>query len=214
MLHRSAHSAGRDGDGWCAIITSPTVRCGAIHLKKEEIGELFHEKLGTPAGLSDPKALTEAARHHLRGAAFVKPGGRCAFGEVEAVLQTVPEYSAALKVLSVVPGVSKANVFEVLDPHEYASLDFCVLQGELGVAENAAIWVRDFPNRAAAYLAQHIAIVVSGDALVHNLHEACARLTIGPGFGQFIAGPSKTAVSSRPLVLGAHGARSCTVIVT
>jgi L-lactate dehydrogenase complex protein LldF len=38
----------------------------AIHLKKEEIGELFHEKLGTPAGLSDPKALTEAARHHLR----------------------------------------------------------------------------------------------------------------------------------------------------
>ncbi len=38
----------------------------AIHLKKEEIGELFHEKLGTPVGLSDPKALTEAARHHLR----------------------------------------------------------------------------------------------------------------------------------------------------
>ena len=34
----------------------------AIHLKKEEIGELFHEKLGTPAGLSDPKQLTEAAR--------------------------------------------------------------------------------------------------------------------------------------------------------
>ena len=38
----------------------------AIHLKKEEIGELFHEKLGTPAGLSDPKRLTEAARVHLR----------------------------------------------------------------------------------------------------------------------------------------------------
>jgi L-lactate dehydrogenase complex protein LldF len=38
----------------------------AIHLKKEEIGELFHERLGTPKGLSDPKALTEAARNHLR----------------------------------------------------------------------------------------------------------------------------------------------------
>jgi L-lactate dehydrogenase complex protein LldF len=38
----------------------------AIHLKKEEVGELFHEKLGTPEGLSDPTALTEAARHHLR----------------------------------------------------------------------------------------------------------------------------------------------------
>jgi L-lactate dehydrogenase complex protein LldF len=38
----------------------------AIHLKKEDIGDLFHEKLGTPQGLSDPKALTEAARGHLR----------------------------------------------------------------------------------------------------------------------------------------------------
>jgi L-lactate dehydrogenase complex protein LldF len=38
----------------------------AIHKKKEEIGELFHEKIGTPAGLADPKQLTEAARGHLR----------------------------------------------------------------------------------------------------------------------------------------------------
>ncbi|MFB3815088.1 MAG: lactate utilization protein B [Terriglobales bacterium] len=38
----------------------------AIHLKKEEIGELFHEKLGTDKGASDPKYLTEAARRHLR----------------------------------------------------------------------------------------------------------------------------------------------------
>ena len=38
----------------------------AIHRTKEEIGELFHRRLGTPAGLSDPTALTEAARHHLR----------------------------------------------------------------------------------------------------------------------------------------------------
>jgi L-lactate dehydrogenase complex protein LldF len=38
----------------------------AIHRKKEEIGELFHEKLGTAAGVSDPKILTEAARGHLR----------------------------------------------------------------------------------------------------------------------------------------------------
>jgi L-lactate dehydrogenase complex protein LldF len=38
----------------------------AIHRKREEIGELFHEKLGTPQGLADPKALTEAARVHLR----------------------------------------------------------------------------------------------------------------------------------------------------
>lgn len=38
----------------------------AIHRKREEIGALFHEKLGTPRGLADPGALTEAARVHLR----------------------------------------------------------------------------------------------------------------------------------------------------
>ncbi len=37
-----------------------------IHKKKEEIGELFHEHLGTPKGNSDPQTLTEAARIHLR----------------------------------------------------------------------------------------------------------------------------------------------------
>jgi L-lactate dehydrogenase complex protein LldF len=42
-----------------------------IHKKKEEIGELFHEHLGTEAGASDPQYLTEAARGHLRDR-FVK----------------------------------------------------------------------------------------------------------------------------------------------
>jgi L-lactate dehydrogenase complex protein LldF len=37
-----------------------------IHKKKEEIGELFHEHLGTPAGVSDPQFLTATARQHLR----------------------------------------------------------------------------------------------------------------------------------------------------
>lgn len=37
-----------------------------IHWKKEEIGELFHQHLGTPKGNSDPDFLTAAARAHLR----------------------------------------------------------------------------------------------------------------------------------------------------
>lgn len=37
-----------------------------IHKKKEEIGDLFHTHLGTPAGNADPQLLTEAARQHLR----------------------------------------------------------------------------------------------------------------------------------------------------
>ncbi len=38
----------------------------AIHLKKEEVGEVFHKTIGTEAGASDPSYLTEAARQHLR----------------------------------------------------------------------------------------------------------------------------------------------------
>ncbi|MCX7396372.1 MAG: lactate utilization protein B [Planctomycetales bacterium] len=38
----------------------------AIHIRKEEVGECFHEHLGTEKGASDPNYLTEAARNHLR----------------------------------------------------------------------------------------------------------------------------------------------------
>ena len=38
----------------------------AIHLRQDEVGELFHRLLGTPGGLSDPTQLTAAARLHLR----------------------------------------------------------------------------------------------------------------------------------------------------
>ena len=38
----------------------------AIHLKKEDVGDTFHEHLGTPVGLADPDALAGAARVHLR----------------------------------------------------------------------------------------------------------------------------------------------------
>lgn len=38
----------------------------AIHLKREEVGRLFEEKLHTEKGNSDPTYLTHAARKHLR----------------------------------------------------------------------------------------------------------------------------------------------------
>ncbi|MFO0870841.1 MAG: lactate utilization protein B [Pirellulales bacterium] len=38
----------------------------AIHIKKEEVGELFHEKLGTERGATDPNYLAGAARQRLR----------------------------------------------------------------------------------------------------------------------------------------------------
>jgi len=37
-----------------------------IHIKKEEVGETFHQHIGTPKGNADPTFLTRAARGHLR----------------------------------------------------------------------------------------------------------------------------------------------------
>jgi len=44
-----------------------------IHWKKEEIGQLFHEHLGTPKGMADPQFLTAAAREHLRERFLTSP---------------------------------------------------------------------------------------------------------------------------------------------
>lgn len=38
----------------------------AIHKKKEEISELFHEHMGSEKGLNDPQKLTQVARKNLR----------------------------------------------------------------------------------------------------------------------------------------------------
>ena len=47
----------------------------AIHIKREEVGEVFHQKLGTDEGASDPTYLTRAARGKLRERFLAAPAG-------------------------------------------------------------------------------------------------------------------------------------------
>jgi L-lactate dehydrogenase complex protein LldG len=148
----------------------------------------------------------------------VEVGGRCVFvaGTVQDELMRIPEYASARKVASLVPGIGNVDLTAVRDPHELHDVDFCVIPAELGVAENGACWITDHgrANRAVCFLAQHIAIVVSAATLVHNLHEAYARITLpSRGFAMWLSGPSKTADIEQALVIGAHGPRSCTVLV-
>ena len=79
----------------------------AIHIKKEEVGELFHQELGTDQGATDPAYLTEAARQHLRekflGADVGITGVNFAIAETGGVVVCTNEGNADL-------GVSLPNV--------------------------------------------------------------------------------------------------------
>jgi L-lactate dehydrogenase complex protein LldG len=105
---------------------------------------------------------------------------------------------------------------QVQDPHDLADLDFVVLPGEFAVAENGAVWVTDrqLRHRVVYFVAQHVAIVVPETQIVHNMHDAYARLEFADNaYGCFVSGPSKTADIEQSLVIGAHGARSLTVLL-
>lgn len=119
--------------------------------------------------------------------------------------------------VSVVPGVGDSTVDlpAIDDPHDLENIDFAVLSGHFGVAENAAVWVTDdtLPHRVLYFLPQRLAFVIPASQIVHNMHEAYGRLKIGQhAFAAFISGPSKTADIEQSLVIGAHGARALTIL--
>ncbi|MGM9510620.1 lactate utilization protein B [Larkinella sp. GY13] len=60
-----------------------------IHKRKEEIGEIFHEHLGTEKGVSDPTTLTRFARWHLRDAFITR---RAALTGVNFAVAETGEY--------------------------------------------------------------------------------------------------------------------------
>jgi len=104
----------------------------------------------------------------------------------------------------------------IKSPHDLHTVDLSVIKGEFGVAENGAVWITDeeLIHRAACFIVQHLVLVVPKKAILKNMLMAYQTLVIKrPGFGCFIAGPSKTADIEQSLVIGAHGARSAVVLL-
>jgi len=138
--------------------------------------------------------------------------------EIDAELEKIRAYGDARNVCSLIPGIRKANVDvdTAEDPHELEDVDFFIAPGHFGVAENGAVWVTDelSKHRVLYFITQHLALVVPASEIVSNMHQAYERLAFNqPRFGLFISGPSKTADIEQSLVIGAHGARSLTVVL-
>jgi L-lactate utilization protein LutC len=122
--------------------------------------------------------------------------------DLAEIAQTFPDPVAKFADLQRANG---STVHEVADRSaaiaEFAN-DGVLLDGEIGVAENGAIWVsfEADADRAAPFL-------------VSNMLQAYRQMESLPEYGVFIAGPSKTADIAQCLVVGAHGPISMQVFI-
>lgn len=112
------------------------------------------------------------------------------------------------------------NPDTVATAQELERADVGVIKGDIGVAENACIWIpQTMKEKAICFASQYLVIIISKQDIVNNMHEAYARIEASNDyfqqykFGTFISGPSKTADIESALVYGAQAARGVTIIL-
>ena len=191
---------------------------------REQILQKLRRNAPAPAALpdafrgveyDDPAAQFQKVFEGIGGHCLRIPAG----GSLTAAFNALEVVANASQVASLCPELAgrSMDLSAVRDPHELASLDVVVLHPEFGVAENGAVWLPQAAlgeHRAVFVIAQHVVLVMEASQIVSNMHQAYTRVRMQrPGFGVFLAGPSKTADIEQSLVIGAHGARSCTAIL-
>ncbi|MCE9679418.1 LUD domain-containing protein [Shewanella sp. AS1] len=166
-------------------------------MPKIEIGPRIDDLLGQ----FDNSLTTVAAKLHREGG-------------LAGLQARVDELIASgQQVISTVDGI-KGNRETPETAHELKDIDFAVIEGDLGVAENGAIWVNTsrLGHRVTPFICENLLLTVKPETVLANMHQAVERITLNQGeFGLFIAGPSKTADIEQALVVGAHGACSLDV---
>ena len=130
-------------------------------------------------------------------------------------------YPDAKIIASNLPGVdADMNPDAVENAQQLMQVDVGVVEGRIGVAENACIWIpQQMKEKAVCFASEQLVIVLRCQDIVNNMHEAYERIAKSQEFfqqylfGTFISGPSKTADIESALVYGAQAARGVTVLL-
>lgn len=136
-------------------------------------------------------------------------------GSLEATLATLLNEGVALvSPLAELQGKA-LNPDEVADVHELGGEYTAIVCGEVGVAENGAVWVPvEGRRKAHLFACKHLVILLNKECVVDTMHDAMKRVSLDKlAYGAFVSGPSKTADIEQALVMGAHGAMKATVIL-
>ena len=149
----------------------------------ERFGRVLAAVGGTFQGPLDAPAVAQEA-----AAIIARAKGRCVASATAGPL------------LSGVPGWALAPDGGT-QPHGLRDVELGILTAELAVAENAALLLTaaSLPERALAFLAQHLLVLVPAGALVPDSVTAQARLPVTPA-------SAPRHVDERPLEDGGHRA--------
>lgn len=166
----------------------------------------------SPISWEDPVGQFVSALESTGGRAVELPDGACVNDIIKGL------FPDAGSIASNLDGISVATMDPDLleDAGQMGNLDVGIVRGEIGVAENACVWVpQTMKEKAVCFICEHLVILLDKGSIVSNMHEAYRRINFTDyGFGTFISGPSKTADIAQVLVMGAQAARSLTVILT
>lgn len=136
----------------------------AIHIKKEEVGDIFHKHLGTEAGASDPQYLTHAARLHLRekflAADIGITGVNFAIAETGAIVVCTNEGNADLGAHLAKVHIACMGIEKLIPRTEHLSV-FLRLLARNATGQNITTYSSHF-RKPAPGTEMHIVIVDNG----------------------------------------------------
>jgi len=160
-----------------------------------------------------PASLLSAFKEslHRMGGVYLDPPSagdplapvRAKIAGAKIVCSTVPEIAGNRDVA----GIGK--------PQDLADVDFAIVRASFGVAETGSVLLSETDLRvnAAAYLAQHLIVLLDPADIVVNLHHAYRRPEFRKRhYASFHTGPSATADIEGVLIHGAQGVRSLSVL--